>query len=573
MSNLVDSLFGGVKEYGKALMGPLGQLETAGHVTTKILINQIEQSLKNEEYEKVIQFCDSLLEEKAIKFLENDAIFELKKHRGLAFHYLALEAIDGSGSGKIEDRIQDAIDNWHAFAAEYGYSPFLCYYLAELFAESNKVYDINKNCPARNYAIKALGVVEDAPELEKYVYHYYDKLTDMLFEALYDEFLDEDIEHEDEETVAIIEQDKFTNFHNYEERKYIYLARDVNHLVGTLDEGNSIINHVFTLDQYPQDIIFPLGRPTEGVYMAHPVKPNEYYPVVGIDDTLMSEKIREFSWLVQCLGATEIIFHSIKGTKVSEQYGQTMNAEVNGGYDGLNGRLAYGNDKNRTDDRTFSRSIDRGQHFAPTRPPFCPEDLIWLESDPEWQNLVKQRMHGSIVDYTYRISAMKTCMMSNSEKHSVEASVEYLEAKVGGKFGYATDKVFKNEEDTEWSIYVKFAPISQLTETVQTNTLSAVEQEYLDEVKATLEDGEIGPRERKSLERARVRLGISEARAAEIEASVSTPKLTNEEKEYLDEVKAVLEDGEIGPRERKSLERTRNRLGISEERAKEIEKI
>ena len=38
-------------------------------------------------------------------------------------------------------------------------------------------------------------------------------------------------------------------------------------------------------------------------------------------------------------------------------------------------------------------------------------------------------------------------------------------------------------------------------------------------------------------------------------------------------IKAMLEDGEIGPRERKSLERTRNRLGISAERAKEIEKL
>ena len=99
------------------------------------------------------------------------------------------------------------------------------------------------------------------------------------------------------------------------------------------------------------------------------------------------------------------------------------------------------------------------------------------------------------------------------------------------------------------------------------------EQEYLKEVQFMLEDGEIGPRERKSLERARVRLGISEVRAAEIEASVSAPKLTDEEKEYLAEVKAVLEDGEIGPRERKSLERTRNRLGISEERANEIERL
>lgn len=99
------------------------------------------------------------------------------------------------------------------------------------------------------------------------------------------------------------------------------------------------------------------------------------------------------------------------------------------------------------------------------------------------------------------------------------------------------------------------------------------EHEYEKEVSYMLEDGEIGPRERKTLERTRLRLGISEARAAEIETSITMPKLTDDEKEYLEEVKAMLEDGEIGPRERKTLERRRISLGISEERAKVIESI
>ena len=107
---------------------------------------------------------------------------------------------------------------------------------------------------------------------------------------------------------------------------------------------------------------------------------------------------------------------------------------------------------------------------------------------------------------------------------------------------------------------------------VEASTMDS-EEEYLKEVQFMLEDGEIGPRERKALERTRLRLGLSETRAAEIEASVALPNLTNEEKEYLEEVKAVLEDGGIGPRERKSLERARTRLGISEKRAKEIEKL
>lgn len=101
------------------------------------------------------------------------------------------------------------------------------------------------------------------------------------------------------------------------------------------------------------------------------------------------------------------------------------------------------------------------------------------------------------------------------------------------------------------------------------------EQEYLNEVKETIEDyDEIGPKERKRLEKTRIRLGISESRAAEIEASVSQSQLTDEEKEYLNEVQEVREDyGEIGPKERKYLEKTRIRLGISVERANELERM
>ena len=97
------------------------------------------------------------------------------------------------------------------------------------------------------------------------------------------------------------------------------------------------------------------------------------------------------------------------------------------------------------------------------------------------------------------------------------------------------------------------------------------EQEYLDEYKAMLEDGEIGNRERRTLERLRIKLGISEEIAAELEKAAEEPYLTNEEQEYFDEYKAMLADGVIGNRERRTLERLRIKLGISEERADELE--
>ena len=104
---------------------------------------------------------------------------------------------------------------------------------------------------------------------------------------------------------------------------------------------------------------------------------------------------------------------------------------------------------------------------------------------------------------------------------------------------------------------------------------TTAENEYLEELKACLEeDGEISQKERRLLERFRKKLEISDERAKELEESLSTPQLTDAEKEYLEEYKACIEeDSDISPKERRLLNRIRESLGISEERANEIEKL
>ena len=104
--------------------------------------------------------------------------------------------------------------------------------------------------------------------------------------------------------------------------------------------------------------------------------------------------------------------------------------------------------------------------------------------------------------------------------------------------------------------------------------MTDVEKEYLDELKACLEeDGEISSKERRLLNRLRERLGITEKRAEELEASLLEPEFTEEEQVYLDEYKTCIEEGELSPKERRLLNRLRMSLGISEERAKELESI
>ena len=99
------------------------------------------------------------------------------------------------------------------------------------------------------------------------------------------------------------------------------------------------------------------------------------------------------------------------------------------------------------------------------------------------------------------------------------------------------------------------------------------EQEYITELKACYEDGEISDRERRLLDFLRKSLGISEDRAKALEAMCNPTAFTKDEEEYVEELKAILEDGIISDRERRLLNRLAKSLNISESRAMEIETI
>lgn len=112
--------------------------------------------------------------------------------------------------------------------------------------------------------------------------------------------------------------------------------------------------------------------------------------------------------------------------------------------------------------------------------------------------------------------------------------------------------------------------VKKQTPTLQL-ALSQEEKEYIEEFKEIIADGEITERERRLLNKFRAKFGISEERGEELEAMIMQPSLTPEEQEYLAEYKEIIAEGEVSERERRFLEKLRKANGISEKRAKEIE--
>ena len=107
---------------------------------------------------------------------------------------------------------------------------------------------------------------------------------------------------------------------------------------------------------------------------------------------------------------------------------------------------------------------------------------------------------------------------------------------------------------------------------VNEESLTPEEEKYKEELLFCLENGgSITEDDRRYLERKRKKFGISEARALKIEKQL-TPSLTEDEKEYLEIFKELTASGNLSDRTRRLLERERESLNISMERATEIEK-
>lgn len=378
---------------------------------------------------------------------------------------------------------------------------------------------------------------------------------------------------------------------DYNTRKFIFVLGTEKQLPGCYDKDGNI-QFVFTLNDLPASIQFPVGHPQANtLYIGHPFKPATYLPFENATEQLFMERVHELCYLGQCLGANEIRIKRLRGLDTASSEAKQL--DVSGELDvkAVNVGGSFGRNNAAQNSYSSKDGMEMVQTYLPTKQPYCPDDLVWLDSETSWQALVKQRLNGNILSYSLHLSSSESISMTSSKVLSVKASFEYLITKVSGTYDAKTDKTFSKTEEIEWEIDMQFKPlqdfeddnvnapngqaVAQIAQT-QKSELSEDDLAYKEEVEFCLEDAsEIDAHSRKFLERKRQKLGLSETRAQEIEDMVkaSLVSFTDEEKEYMEALDDVIEDGVIPDNVRRLLERERKSLGISEERAKELEKI
>lgn len=376
--------------------------------------------------------------------------------------------------------------------------------------------------------------------------------------------------------------DHYIQVYEYKDRKFIMPIKD-GEIGGCCVDGID----VFRMSNIPSCFTFPTGHPIANqLYIGHPYNPSLYVPLEASEDLFFIDKVHELCYLLECLGAEEISITSIKGKNVTEFNEYNINVVANGDIKLFSGEAerskssSKNNEYSSRNQRTIKIKLD------PLKKPYLPEKLIWYGEQPQWQRLVESRLNGNMLEYSEFVSNSQTKFTTSTEIQDIKVSARYLWTKVHGGVETNEKVQFKETENTQWKVDVKFRSIKDFSDNNNEaskklpdnnnsglNQLSEAENSYAEEVRFCISEGEIGEREHRFLNRMRLTLGLSEERAAQIESMLTMPQLSDNEKEYLEAVKDELTDNVIPEKSKKLLNRLRMSLDISIGRAKELESM
>ena len=360
----------------------------------------------------------------------------------------------------------------------------------------------------------------------------------------------------------------------YKERKYIMLVED-SKIKNCAVSGITIFNS----SNVPNCINFYENMPLNNeLYVGHPYNPSVYIPYNQAEDILFQDKIQEFCYILQQLGAEEITITSLKGRKINETNNKKEELEVaaNAGRFG-NASLNIDSSTSNLMDRTSHEQYDVKYVYDPIDMPKVPSETIWYQNQSKWQSIALSRIEGNTLECNECISSKSISFTTSSEKEDIKAKLKVLMANIEGRIYEEEEKQLREETETIWRVSVKFRSKKLLQKDTlpQPNSATALtnnEEEFLNEVRFCLDnDGIIDSEEQVYLDKVSQKLGLTQTKAQELQNSLISPQLTDNEKEYIETISKLTIDGKIPPSSQRIVERYRELYKVSSQRAEELE--
>ena len=322
------------------------------------------------------------------------------------------------------------------------------------------------------------------------------------------------------------------------------------------------------LNKLPDLLKFPPGHPHSlKTYVQHPILIDKYIPIEDYEQILIKDKLDEYKYLIQCLGASSIQYEISESLYENQKL--CTNSFLNA--DGSRGKVGFsgGIQEELISDSTSNLEARRleGQEFNPIGIPFIPDDLVWFEHETSWQRLAKQRLNGNILKHIEVIKVSKSDTFSQIDKRSLEAEIKAIVK--GIKLNYSSNEESNVQVDKvkQVSTSVIFKDINELQNFQEiskrnSNVISDVNLFNIFENFVSFH----GKLENQGIEifnfLARY-LNIDNAKYQNFADTIDANQLSKNEKEYLNMFLLMKGDGNITEKERVILDTIALTLEIS----------
>ena len=447
----------------------------------------------------------------------------------------------------------------------------------KMFMESLKGDDLNDICRSHAYYCCSNILYEEdnsSPEVRKLLFNTASGNKEVKFND--DILLWEQAKNE----IRSLEEEYFGEKladRPYAERKLIFPVNNLFNL-STISQDHVMPVELDSLLANP-NLKFPLSHPQANqLYVAHPYNPNVYLLYDNYEIEILQDKLRELSEIAQVLGATEI------DVKVISSYGHHSE---NKGSLSRSGRVEHWTQTNigASQDKKFTRDeemnlehmFNRHQTFAPKSSISEPTNTIWLQGEPSWQRLIKQRLEGGLTSHKEVIETRSSRVISGTASNQLKGEIESIFADLNLNWNKSEESRYSEHNNLVVSVDIKFSNVQSDPKSGMSSnsapTFNDAELEYKEEYEACLTDGVISTSERRLLDRIAGKLGLSQEQVRRIEEGSGNP-LTDEEKEYLDEYHAcIADDPALSASTRRLLAKMAKSLGLSEEQVNKLENL
>ncbi len=354
----------------------------------------------------------------------------------------------------------------------------------------------------------------------------------------------------------------------YSERSLIFPVKDMMSL-STLDYSqvmpvslNALIGNEY--------LKFPTGHPVANqLYIAHPHCPNVYMLYDDYEIEITNDKLREFSEIAESLGATEIDVKVENTFSRTEENVNTTSVQGGGGYATNKANVGYSTSDNRSREENWSRMFKRHQTFAPSDIIEDPLDTIWLQGEPSWQRLIKQRKSGRLTSHKEIIETKSSCIVSGAATQQLKADLKSLFLDLNIEWNKKEESRYSEQTNFVLSVDIKFSSPSQFNNVVgKKGLIDDISRNIGQSVEA------INMTKRSLFGHLSRKLGFDAKKYGnDYDEDFEFTSLTVEEQEYLEEYRICRsEERNLSQSTRRLLNKLARSLNLTEEQINRIEK-